>query len=227
MPAIENKRFIFRGQSKPWRLRTRFHRTGRANLIRFRDMDIPTLHKYLSGRIHHFYNLSNPDENGAFYNLVQHHGYPTPLLDWTYSPYVAAFFAYREIPNYEAAKASNNDKIRIFVFDQREWRNDYIQVPLIVAPQLHLSVLEFLAIDNDRLIPQQSVSTVTNIDDIEDYIKHKESEKNKQYLTIIDLPLKKRTKVMRELSYMGITAGSLFPGLDGACEELRERFFDI
>jgi hypothetical protein len=68
---------------------------------------------------------------------------------------------------------------------------------------------------------------VTNIDDIEDYIKHKEGEKNKQYLTVIDLPLKERTKVMRELSYMGITAGSLFPGLDGACEELRERFFDI
>jgi len=26
---------------------------------------------------------------------------------------------------------------------------------------------------------------------------------------------------------MGITAGSLFPGLDGACEELRERFFEF
>jgi hypothetical protein len=32
---------------------------------------------------------------------------------------------------------------------------------------------------------------------------------------------------MRELGYMGITAGSLFPGIDGACEELRERNFDI
>jgi hypothetical protein len=30
---------------------------------------------------------------------------------------------------------------------------------------------------------------------------------------------------MRELALMGITAGSLFPGLDGACEELRERLF--
>jgi hypothetical protein len=27
--------------------------------------------------------------------------------------------------------------------------------------------------------------------------------------------------------YMGITAGSLFPGLDGACEELTQRNFDI
>jgi hypothetical protein len=30
---------------------------------------------------------------------------------------------------------------------------------------------------------------------------------------------------MKELALMGITAGSLFPGLDGACEELRERLF--
>jgi hypothetical protein len=31
---------------------------------------------------------------------------------------------------------------------------------------------------------------------------------------------------MQELSFMGITAGSLFPGLDGACEGLREKMFD-
>jgi hypothetical protein len=30
---------------------------------------------------------------------------------------------------------------------------------------------------------------------------------------------------MRELALMGITAGALFPGLDGSCEELRERLF--
>jgi len=32
---------------------------------------------------------------------------------------------------------------------------------------------------------------------------------------------------MEDLSYMGITAGSLFPGLDGTCEELRERNFSV
>jgi hypothetical protein len=32
---------------------------------------------------------------------------------------------------------------------------------------------------------------------------------------------------MQELALMGITAGSLFPGLDGACLQLKERFFDL
>jgi hypothetical protein len=48
-----------------------------------------------------------------------------------------------------------------------------------------------------------------------------------QFLRIVDLPKIERPNVMKELSVMGITAGSLFPGFDGACEELRERFFDL
>jgi hypothetical protein len=33
--------------------------------------------------------------------------------------------------------------------------------------------------------------------------------------------------VMQDLALMGITAGALFPGLDGACLQLKERFFDL
>jgi hypothetical protein len=83
-----------------------------------------------------------------------------------------------------------------------------------------------MAIENERLIPQQSASTVTNLDDIETSIRSKETTE-KSYLTAIDLPVRERKKVVQELSHMGITAGSLFPGLDGACEEMRERNFDI
>jgi hypothetical protein len=90
----------------------------------------------------------------------------------------------------------------------------------------HLSIGEFLAIENERMIPQQAASTVTNLDDIETYIRGKETAE-KKYLWAIDLPAKERKMVVEELTYMGITASSLFPGLDGACEELRERNFDI
>jgi hypothetical protein len=188
--------------------------------------DIPALHRHLSARTKHVFNLQIPDENGAFYNLVQHHGYPTPLLDWTYSPYVAAFFAYRGISNEQAAMAHPSDKVRIFVFDQAEWKKDYNQLLNLIRPGLHLSIGEFIAIENERMIPQQAVSTITNADDIEAYIKSRESN-TKKYLWAIDLPVRDRGYVVRELSYMGITAGSLFPGLDGLCEELTERNFDV
>lgn len=223
---LESRRYLFRGQKAPWRLRTKFHRTGRADLGRFVNEDIQILHKHLSARTRHVYNLDIGNENGSFFNLVQHHGYPTPLLDWTYSPYVAIFFAYRDIPNFEAAKSPSDKKVRIIVFDQKQWRNDFEQVQHLDVAFPHFSIMEFLAIDNERMIPQQSASSVANIDDIESYIKSKD-DKDKKYMHVIDLPMSERTKVMRELSCMGITAGSLFPGLDGACEELRERFFEI
>lgn len=224
--GLEYRRYIFRGQIGAWRLRTGFHRTGRADLARFLAIDIQTLHRHLSQRTSHIFNLSIADENGAFFNLVQHHGYPTPLLDWTYSPYVGAFFAYRRVTNSKAAVAKDTEKVRIFVFDQRQWRANFSQVAKVTSCKPHFSIMEFIAMDNERMIPQQSISSVTNIDDIEGYIRSIETA-TRQYLQIIDLPRSERPRVMRDLSAMGITAGSLFPGLDGACEELRERFFDL
>jgi hypothetical protein len=61
--------------------------------------------------------------------------YPTPILDWTYSPFVAAYFAFKD--------------------------------------------------------------------------------------------LRKDNLGAQDLALMGITAGSLFPGLDGACLQLKERYFDL
>lgn len=223
---LRGRRYLFRGQGKPYRLRTPFHRRGRANVVRFRDEDIPALARHLSARIRHVFDFKDPDEFGAFMNLIQHHGYPTPLLDWTYSPYVAAFFAYREISN-SAGDAQNDARVRVFVFDQEQWRADLRQIPMLLFPAPHLSICEFLAIENERMIPQQAASTVTSVDDIESYIKQTEQHTKKTYLTTIDLPVRERREVMSDLRYMGITAWSLFPGLDGACEELRDRNFEL
>jgi hypothetical protein len=224
--TLKHRQYLFRGQNEKWRLRTSFHRSGRAHLHRFLAEDIPALYKHLSAKTRHVFNLEIPDQNGAFFNLVQHHGYPTPLLDWTYSPYVAAFFAYRGITNEKAASAGPDEKVRIHVFDQQRWKADWSQSLILITPGLHLSIREFIAIENERMIPQQAVSTVTNIDDIETYIRSKETD-TKKYLVAIDFPVRDRRQVVRELSYMGITAGALFPGLDGACEELRERHFEL
>jgi hypothetical protein len=132
-----------------------------------------------------------------------------------------AFFAYRRKQSHGAP----SDKIRIFIFDRASWMRDYAQLQVINFAQPHFSVLEALAIENARALPQQSLSTLTNVDDIESYIRISEQQTGKKYLKAIDLPASQRREVMVELSLMGITAGSLFPGLDGACEELYGRMF--
>ena len=220
-------RYIFRGQSTSLRLRTPFHRTGRGDMRKFFLGDISTLHRHLSARTRHVFDLTNPMQNAAFLNLVQHHGYPTPLLDWTYSPFVASYFAYHRVKRSEVASACENQTVRVFVFDKVQWCTDFQQILNLAARWEHFSIVEPIAIGNERLIPQQALSSFTTVADIEAYIKSKEKDGGKRYLQVIDLPLCERDYVVRELRLMGITAGSLFPGLDGACEDVRDRFFTL
>lgn len=220
--AYSSSPFLYRGQSKPWRLRTSFHRRGRYRISKFLEHDVKQLHQKLSAITPHYFDLTIPDQNGAFISLLQHHGYPTPLLDWTYSPYVAAFFAFRDWKiNYD-----EDGKARIYIFDNEEWQKRYAQIQNADPPFPHLSVMSFIAINNPRLVPQQSVTTVTNIDDIEAYLLEKEEESSIKYLRAIDIPAREREKAMSDLRFMGITAGSMFPSIDGVCEELKERNFD-
>jgi hypothetical protein len=216
---------VFRGQNKPWRLRSSFHRSGRADLFRYVTEDIHALHRHVSARTKHLFNLEIPDQNGAFYNLVQHHGYPTPLLDWTYSPYVAAFFAYRGISKETADVSKPEDAVRIHVFDLEQWVKAFPLPfpPKVLSAHLNIAFLEFIAMDNDRLVPQQSISMITNVDDVESFIR--QQDQTRTFLRAIDLPVADRRQAIVELSYMGITAGSLFPGVQGTCEEFAERNF--
>ncbi|QYJ99289.1 FRG domain-containing protein [Shewanella alkalitolerans] len=216
--------FLYRGQNQPWKLQTGFHRRERYDITKYQRDDIPQLHRALSSKTKHVFNLNDSQENGAFLNLAQHHGYPTPLLDWTYSPYVAAFFAFRSISKQQASET--NKFVRIFIFDHVEWKRTLIQNNNMLSGQNHLSVIDLLAIENSRMVPQQASTTITNVADIESYIKLQEGVTGKKFLKAIDIPWSERNLVVKELTLMGLTAGSLFPGLDGTCEELKEKMFE-
>jgi FRG domain len=163
--------------------------------------------------------LTKPIEHGAFVSLVQHHGYPTPLLDWTYSPFIGAYFAFRDAPQ-------STSKVRVFIFDRAQWKADWKQLQKVAPAQLHFSILDPIALNNPRMVPQQALSTVTNAVDIEGYIERKVKERpDRKYLHVIDLPTTQRKEALRDLSAMGITAGSMFPGLDGACSQVKDRLF--
>ena len=218
----QKTKYLFRGQKEAWCLCTSFHRRDRYRVSEFTRLDVKQLHRRLCAITPHLFNLENPDQNGSFLNLLQHHGYPTPLLDWSHSPYVAAFFAFRDWP----IKYKGKKHARIYVFNNELWQKHYQQISYLDTTFPHLSVLEFLAINNPRLVPQQAVTTATNIYDIEAYIQNCEETKKVTYLEAIDIPANEREKAMTELRFMGITAGSMFPSIDGVCEELRELNFE-
>lgn len=220
--AVEPHRFFYRGQSVPKRLRTSFHRTNRKNLAWYRDWDVPEMRRVLSAQLKHFFDLRDGDQNGAFYNLLQHHGYPTPLLDWSLSPFVAAYFAFCAKPG----DRKSDEVVRLYIFDAKHWRDDVKpQVSIAYVPP-HFSILDLHAIENHRMVPQQAKATLTNIDDIESYVVGMGNARGKAYLMAVDLPLSERAQALSDLNLMGINAGSLFPGIDGTCEAMRFRNFE-
>lgn len=221
---LEPDRFLFRGQPVRRKLRTAFHRHGRASFLRFMERDVQALHRALSGLTTHRFNLTDPLDYAAFLALAQHHGYPTPLLDWTRSPFIAAYFAFRGL---DRDRITDDQRVRVLIFDERYWGSAFERAPSLFPGFLHVTVLAPLAINNPRALPQQSFSIVTNIDDIEAYIRHREVERSISILRVVELPASERTRVLTELDLMGINPGSMFPGLDGACAQIRDRFFGV
>lgn len=210
---------IYRGQAKNWMLQTAFHRTGRADLISYLDNQVPDLERHVNSVSEHVYDSNNDRSLGALLNLAQHHGYPTPLLDWTKSPYVAAFFAFENV-----SQIKKDRPVSIFIFEERKWSEMAGRTAQLRVPNMVVRTLELPGFGNSRVLPQQSITMYSNVANIESVIFSNESNKG-DFVKAVAIPSSDREKAMRDLALMGITWGSLFPGLDGICQQLRSRHF--
>jgi len=221
-----NAQYCCRGQQNPkWKLQTSFHRfpneTG-TSLQDYFNRIIPEVGYYASAYHNEIIDTTNATQLAILLSRLQHHGFPTPLLDWSLSPYVAAYFAYKDID----PRKHSGPTVAVYVFHIHHWSTFHSSPIYLNQNENYVSDFRPHANRNPRMVRQMAVTTATNVSIVEDYIISEENRLNQPFLWKVILPVSERRIVMNELNLMGINSMTMFPDFDGICSSMKEKHFN-
>jgi hypothetical protein len=147
--------------------------------------------------------------------LGQHFGLATPLLDWTRSPFAAAYFAFEEVGSGPA-----DDRI-VYGLDQRGVKQKSDE--LLEGQSFERGrppIVEFIdpmSDENQRLVSQSGLFTRAPIGTpMEQWVAGVFAGSSSEVLLRIKIPDADRLGCLRTLNRMNINHLSLFPDLAGA-----------
>jgi hypothetical protein len=165
----------------------------------------------------------DPDDDFQWLALMQHHGAPTRLIDFTWSPYVAAFFA---------LERTLGDGV-VWAMDPAAVESGRAKRPTKADPRIRGNFKRYFTKGdhrfiwlgephtmNRRLIAQSGTFVLPGVLDspIEDILSGNPDPGG--MLAKFILPNAVRATGMRELYRMNITYSTLFPDLDGLAKSL-------
>lgn len=214
----------FRGHgSNKFRLRTSLQRVGRNRLERYCSETLPEFVSHVEAIEGTRFTLSNGDDFSTLLGLAQHHGLPTPLLDWTRSPYIAAFFAFMDAIEWQDTRDATH--VRIYGLSNRfiaQTSKSSITIPFY---RPYAAALQIGPLRNPRLYAQQGLFMVTNAVNVEHVLLEAGLKDEHEFLIAADVPIKFASEALQDLTYMGLTAATMFPGLDGVCRMLKHAMY--
>jgi hypothetical protein len=192
-----------------------FHVDPRA----WRDQEERILRIFKRKAIHFVDVIPDREDDFEWLALMQDHGAPTRLLDFTWSPYVAAFFALHNATKEGVIWACNPVEIKkVKHVDLKE--PGHFRKHFLSGTGNFVCFGEPWAM-NRRLIAQSGTFLVPAVLDssIEDILREYPNPKDTLIKFIVPAD-KVREKGMRELYRMNITQATLFPDLDGLARSL-------
>lgn len=234
--------WIYRGQAKAsWDLASSLERSS-SLLALDHDIERALIAEYRRA-IRSFHDcLSEPETTLEWLALLQHHGTPTRLIDFTQSPYVAAYFAFHEeYPDeaepvaiwcvnrtrfYQAALYFLKDKFDIVKWGSRAYLYSTEAFEALFSHTDLDCVMPFdLAHANQRQLNQQAVFLAamnphkTLVEQL-GFLDYQE----KPIMTKLTIPQQDRSTALRDLMKMNITHATLFPGIDGFSRALNLKY---
>jgi hypothetical protein len=234
-------RWYFRGQREAtWDLHTsldraveRITRTPHSFTLMHLDRQAeirPLLTRFQQDAHNYLPHIPALDDLASWYALMQHYCAPTPLLDWTESPYVGAYFAVEEKASLRR-KRQRDPHCALWAVDT-DWLEQKKQ-ELFTAKTSEVSDSNELlrhsgplivrinpSMSNPRLFAQQGVFLCKLIDGasfaqlLMTMMMHEELT-DKPVIRKLEIGSSLRIKFLRNLRAMNIHRASLFPGLDG------------
>lgn len=236
--------WIYRGQSNAeWDLKSTLER---SNIIdNFPEFEDELFNDFTQGAEFYLADEKLPSTKLEWFSMMQHFGAPSRLLDFTKSPYIAAYFAfeqaninvkeiaiwvvnkiylYQKAMYYIQEKIDEPSYIR-YAYDDKTFEKIYKKSKEgdfnCLLPIEPLNV-------NQRYYLQQSVF-ICQCNPYEKLINQLDFLGELKHDTImkISIPSSERKVAIRDLIKMNVTRASLFPGLDGFAKSLFLKFGNL
>lgn len=202
--------YIFRGQRKAdWQLISSFDRQYRQLDWKKRSSIEVQLLNYFKTYLQ---RENIPIDDSHINSLAQHYGIPTRLLDWSYSPFIAAYFAF------SSNKQEDRESVAIWALrkDHDIWKQD-LGVSVKEETYFDTNIHQRRQLGCFTILQNQEISLEGFLNSCENngYDTHGALKK-------ITIPNTEFKVALYELEAMGINAMSVYGGLEGCAQAAKD-----
>jgi FRG domain len=232
--------FAYRGVSdQSWPLKNSLSRLGKPYSMMEQNL-IKQFKKYAHPHV------VDRDTEWHWLSVAQHHGLPTRLLDWTYSPYVALHFATEDLSHYSTDAAVwkiNFDEAHELLQAGHKQALSALGARIFSIDALHSSIPDLAALDklkaanydvaiffeppaiDERIVNQFAYFSALSdpFMTMDEWLSKPEISKVVSCTKVV-IPHSLKWEIRDKLDQSNITERVIMPGLDGLCKWLSRHY---